>query len=58
MPCPAMSMAVMATTGTHVQQNDSDLVSWIIQASGALFRNPDAVVPPMPAPVGASEGKG
>ncbi|HUM40481.1 MAG TPA: family 20 glycosylhydrolase [Nitrospira sp.] len=49
---------LMATTGTHVQQNDSDLVSWIIQASGALFRNPDAVVPPMPAPVGASEGKG
>lgn len=46
---------LMATTGMHVQQNDTDLVNWIIQASGALFRNPDAVVPPMPAHV---EGKG
>ena len=49
---------LMATTGVHVQQNDTDLVNWIIQASGALFRNPDAAVPPMPAPVGSSEGRG
>lgn len=49
---------LMATTGLHVQQNDTELVNWIIQASGALFRNPDAVVPPMPASIGSSEGKG
>lgn len=49
---------LMATTWFHVQQNDTELVSWIIQASGALFRNPDAVVPPMPASGGYLEGKG
>ncbi len=49
---------LMATTWFHVQQNDTELVNWIIQASGALFRNPDAVVPPMPASIGVSEGRG
>ncbi|MBS0170035.1 MAG: family 20 glycosylhydrolase [Nitrospira sp.] len=49
---------LMATTGVHAQQNDTDMIHWIIQASGALFRNPDAVVPPMPASGGSSEGKG
>lgn len=48
----------MATTGLYVQQNDTELVNWIIQASGALFRNPDAVVPPLPASIGSSEGEG
>ncbi len=48
---------LMATTWFHVQQNDIDLVRWIIQASGALFRDPDAVVPPRPASVGSTEGR-
>lgn len=49
---------LMATTGSAVQQNDTDMIHWIIQASGALFRNPDAVVPPMPTPASSSQGKG
>lgn len=49
---------LMATTGFHIQQNDTKMIHWIIQASGALFRNPEAVVPPMPASVGSSEGRG
>lgn len=49
---------LMATTWLHVQQNDTELVKWIIQASGALFRNPDAVVPPMPASIGTPKGRG
>lgn len=49
---------LMATTGLHVQQNDTELVNWIIQASGGVFRNADAGVPPMPASIGSSEGKG
>ncbi|MCW5798394.1 MAG: family 20 glycosylhydrolase [Nitrospira sp.] len=48
---------LMATTWFHVQRNDTDLVNWIIQTSGALFRNPDVAVPPMPAPVGTPQEK-
>ena len=49
---------LMATTWFHGPKHDTELVRWIIQASGALFRNPDAVIPPMPASVGAAEGRG
>ncbi len=48
---------LMATTWFYAQQNDTDLVNWIIQASGALFRNPDAVVPPMPVSAVVPPGK-
>ncbi len=49
---------LMATTWFHVQRNDRELVNWIIHASGMLFRNPDAVVPPRPASAAPPEGQG